>query len=61
MGLAQLVNQLSQRVERPLEDRTGLTGMYAYDLRTVRSPGNTKYPRRTARIMRVMFPCSPGP
>jgi uncharacterized protein (TIGR03435 family) len=31
--LSQLANMLSPRVERPVEDRTGLTGMYAYDLR----------------------------
>ena len=31
--LTQLVTQLSGRVERPVEDRTGLTGLYAFDLR----------------------------
>jgi len=31
--LTQLVAQLSGRVERPVEDRTGLTGPYAFDLR----------------------------
>jgi uncharacterized protein (TIGR03435 family) len=31
--LSQLVTQLSGRVERPVEDRTGLTGLYAFDLR----------------------------
>jgi uncharacterized protein (TIGR03435 family) len=31
--LSQLANQLSPRVERLVEDRTGLPGMYAYDLR----------------------------
>jgi len=31
--LSQLANLLSPRVERPVEDRTGLTGMYAFDLR----------------------------
>jgi uncharacterized protein (TIGR03435 family) len=36
--LSQLANQLSARVERPAEDRTGLTGMYAYDLRWAAPP-----------------------
>lgn len=31
--LSQLANLLSPRVERPVDDRTGLTGMYAFDLR----------------------------
>ena len=31
--LSQLANLLSPRVERPVEDRTGLTGSYAFDLR----------------------------
>jgi len=31
--LSQLATLLSPRVERPVEDRTGLTGMYAFDLR----------------------------
>ena len=31
--LSQLANLLSPRVARPVEDRTGLTGMYAFDLR----------------------------
>jgi uncharacterized protein (TIGR03435 family) len=31
--LSELANLLSPRVERPVEDRTGLAGMYAFDLR----------------------------
>jgi len=31
--LSQLANLLSGRVERPVEDRTGLSGVYAFDLR----------------------------
>jgi uncharacterized protein (TIGR03435 family) len=31
--MSQLANVLSARVDRPVEDRTGLTGLYAYDLR----------------------------
>ena len=36
--LSQLANLLSARVERPVEDHTGLTGMYAFDLRWMAEP-----------------------
>jgi len=36
--LSQLANLLSARVERPVEDRTGLEGLYAFDLRWIAEP-----------------------
>jgi uncharacterized protein (TIGR03435 family) len=39
--LPQLANLLSARVERPVEDRTGLTGFYAFDLRWAAEPSSS--------------------
>jgi len=36
--LSQLASLLSPRVERPVEDRTGLSGLYAFDLRWAAPP-----------------------